>query len=161
MGADTGGQLAVVEHPSAVGPWVPPHSHSREDEFSIVVEGEIGFRSEDDEVVLGPGGYLVKPRDQVHAMWNAGPVPARMIDVFSPCGFENFFADLADLVGSGASTDERALELAGRYGLPPGCGSADRRAPRRLRSDRRTGRFPVWPRGRRLRLAAPTLPRRQ
>jgi len=55
MAADTGGQLAVVEHPFAVGAWGPPHSHSREDEFSIVVESEIGFRSEDDEIVLGSG----------------------------------------------------------------------------------------------------------
>lgn len=116
-GADTGDQLSIVEHPFGVGTWVPPHSHSREDEFSIVVEGEIGFRSEDDEVVLGPGGYIVKPRNQVHAMWNAGPVPARMIEVISPCGFEGFFADLADLVESGTVTDEEAAAVAERYGL--------------------------------------------
>ena len=43
--------------------------------FSIVLEGEIGFRSNDKEVVLGVGGYIVKPRGEVHAMWNAGRVP--------------------------------------------------------------------------------------
>ena len=117
MSADTGGQVAVVEHPFAVGTWVPPHSHSREDEFSIVVEGEIGFRSEDDEVVLGAGGYIVKPRHQVHAMWNAGRVPARMIEIISPGGFEGFFADLADLVEAGTMTEDGAVVLAERYGL--------------------------------------------
>ena len=71
-GVDSGGALAVVEHPFEVGGLVPPHIHHREDEFSIVLEGEIGFRSEDTEVVLGPGGYIVKPRGEVHAMWNAG-----------------------------------------------------------------------------------------
>lgn len=116
-GEDTGGQLAVVEHPFAVGALVPPHSHSREDEFSIVVEGEIGFRSEDDEVVLGPGGYIVKPRHQVHAMWNAGRLPARMIEVISPCGFENFFAELADLTQAGTPDLDVVTALAERYGL--------------------------------------------
>jgi mannose-6-phosphate isomerase-like protein (cupin superfamily) len=49
---------------------VPPHVHTREDEYSIVTEGEIGFRSGDREVVLGAGGYITKPRGELHAMWN-------------------------------------------------------------------------------------------
>ena len=54
-GADSGGALAVVEHPFEVGGVVPPHVHHREDEFSIVLEGEIGFRSDEKDVLLGPG----------------------------------------------------------------------------------------------------------
>ncbi|MBJ7610570.1 MAG: cupin domain-containing protein, partial [Candidatus Dormibacteraeota bacterium] len=68
-GADTGGSVSVVEHPFEVGALVPPHMHTREDEYSIVVEGHIGFRSGDREVVLGPGGYITKPRNEMHAMW--------------------------------------------------------------------------------------------
>ena len=71
-GEDTGGALSVVEHPFEIGALVPPHLHTREDEYSIVLEGEIGFRSGDREVVLGPGGYITKPRNEMHAMWNAG-----------------------------------------------------------------------------------------
>ena len=71
-GPDTGGSVAVVEHPFAVGAYVSAHLHTREDEYSIVVEGEIGFRSGDREAVLGPGGYITKPRGELHAMWNAG-----------------------------------------------------------------------------------------
>ena len=85
-GEDTGGALSIVEHPFAVGALVPPHIHNLEDEYSIVLEGEIGFRSNDREVVLGPGGYIIKPRGEVHAMWNAGSTPARMIEVISPAG---------------------------------------------------------------------------
>ena len=43
-GRDTGGALSIVEHPFPVGALVPPHLHTREDEYSIVTEGEIGFR---------------------------------------------------------------------------------------------------------------------
>jgi quercetin dioxygenase-like cupin family protein len=116
-GDATGGALAMVEHPFEVGALVPPHVHTREDEFSIVLEGEIGFRSEDKEVVLGPGGYIVKPRGEVHAMWNAGGVPARMIEVISPSGFENCFREMVEMVKRGAAEPTAVVELCGRYGL--------------------------------------------
>ena len=74
-GHDTGGALAVVEHPFPVGALVPPHLHTREDEYSIVTEGQIGFRSGDREAVLGAGGYITKPRGELHAMWNAAAPP--------------------------------------------------------------------------------------
>jgi quercetin dioxygenase-like cupin family protein len=63
---DTGGKLAIVENPFPVGALVPPHLHTREDEYSIVTEGQVGFRSGDREVVLGPGGYITKPRRAAH-----------------------------------------------------------------------------------------------
>ncbi|MFP5370443.1 MAG: cupin domain-containing protein [Actinomycetes bacterium] len=116
-GGDTGGSLSVVEHPFEVGALVTPHVHTREDEYSIVTEGEIGFRSGDREVVLGPGGYLTKPRGELHAMWNAGPAPARMIEIISPAGFELFFRDVADLAATGTADVPDFLALAESYGL--------------------------------------------
>src|SRR3954471_13497500 len=70
MGADTGGALAIVEHGFPPGSLVPPHVHTLEDEYSIVTAGEIGFRSGDREVVLGPRGYITKPfvaASQIHS----------------------------------------------------------------------------------------------
>jgi mannose-6-phosphate isomerase-like protein (cupin superfamily) len=116
-GQDTGGAIAVVEHPFAVGTLVTAHLHTREDEYSIVTEGEIGFRSGDREVVLGPGGYITKPRGELHAMWNAGSVPARMIEIISPAGFELFFRDVADLAASGETDISRFAAVADAYGL--------------------------------------------
>jgi hypothetical protein len=84
----------------------------------IVIEGEIGFRSGDREAVLGAGGYITKPRNELHAMWNAGAVPARMIEVISPAGFENFFRELSELLLSVSEPDlSQIAEIAGRYGL--------------------------------------------
>jgi quercetin dioxygenase-like cupin family protein len=117
-GEDSGGALSIVEHPFAVGALVPPHVHHLEDEYSIVLEGEIGFRSNDREVVLGPGGYIVKPRGEVHAMWNAGATPARMIEVISPAGFERFFRELSAMTAVGPPEMQAIAELGERYGLP-------------------------------------------
>lgn len=117
-GADTGGALSVVEHPFEVGSLVPPHVHTREDEVSIVMEGSIGFRSNDQEVVLETGGYIVKPRGQVHAMWNAGAEPARMIEIISPAGFEGFFREMVAITSVRPPEPEEIASLGERYGLP-------------------------------------------
>jgi quercetin dioxygenase-like cupin family protein len=82
--ADDTGSISIVEHVFAPGSLVPPHRHTREDEISYVVEGEVGFRSDGREVSLAAGGYIVKPRGELHAMWNAGPGSARMIEIISP-----------------------------------------------------------------------------
>jgi quercetin dioxygenase-like cupin family protein len=117
FGADTGGTVAIVEHGFPPGALVPPHLHTREDEYSIVTEGLIGFRSGDREAVLGSGGYITKPRGEAHAMWNAGPEPARMIEVISPAGFELFFRAVVDLVEQGGADQERGARLAEEFGL--------------------------------------------
>jgi quercetin dioxygenase-like cupin family protein len=125
-GRDTGGEVAIVEHPFAVGTITAPHRHTREDEHSIVLEGQIGFRSDADEAVLGPGGYITKPRGQMHAMWNAGTAPGRMIEVITPGGFENYFRELSELLAAGPTTGENLheapgfAELAAKYGLTYG-----------------------------------------
>jgi mannose-6-phosphate isomerase-like protein (cupin superfamily) len=116
-GEDTNGAVSIVEHPFPVGALVSPHLHTREDEYSIVTEGQIGFRSGDREVVLGSGGYITKPRGEMHAMWNAGPVPARMIEVISPAGFEGFFCELSELVAGEPPPLDAVVKLADSYGL--------------------------------------------
>jgi quercetin dioxygenase-like cupin family protein len=114
---DTGGAFSIVEHPFPIGAIAPPHMHSREDEYSIVLEGKMGFRSGDREVVLGAGGYIKKPRGEMHSMWNGGGTPARIIELITPGGFERYFRELADLVAGGPPESGAAADLAGRYGL--------------------------------------------
>ena len=116
-GSQTNGAVALVEHPFPVGALVVPHLHTLEDEYSIVTEGEIGFRSGDREVVLAAGGYITKPRGEMHSMWNAGQVPARMIEIISPSGFESFFRELSEMLTAGPPDPELLGPLASRYGI--------------------------------------------
>lgn len=127
-GKTNGGEVSIVEHPFAVGLLTAAHRHTREDEHSIVLSGEIGFRSDDSEVVLGPGGYITKPRGQMHAMWNAGSQPGRIVEIITPGGFENYFRELGELLVEHADDPAgKPLhelpefgELADRYGLTYG-----------------------------------------
>ena len=93
--SDTGG-ISIVQHTFDPGVLIPPHRHTHEDEISCVVFGKIGFRSDGREVSLGAGGYIVKPRGELHSMWNAGDEPARIIEIISPAGFEKYFIELAE-----------------------------------------------------------------
>jgi quercetin dioxygenase-like cupin family protein len=113
------GSVSIVEHLFSPGALVPPHRHTREEEVSYVVSGEIGSRSNGKEVTLAAGGYIVKPRGELHTMWNAGSTPARMIEIISPAGFEKYFLELAGAVAAARGLPDEATmgSLAGRYGL--------------------------------------------
>ena len=118
-GEQTGGLLAVVEHPIEPGRLVPPHIHEREDEYSYVLEGEVGARIGDQEVLAGPGSYLFKPRGVPHTFWNPGRTTARVLEIIVPAGFEHFFDELAGVIAAGLPPDEvelRRREIGGRYG---------------------------------------------
>lgn len=116
-GGDTGGALSIMEYEYAVGTLVAPHRHAFLDEVSIVLEGEVGFRSGDREVVLRPGSYMVKPRGQVHAMWNAGSVPTRMIEIITPAGFEEGLHELSAMMLAGNAEPAAIAALGRRYQL--------------------------------------------
>jgi quercetin dioxygenase-like cupin family protein len=118
-GEATGGTFAIVEHPLAPGTLAAPmHTHTREDEFSFVIEGEVGVRFGDREMVATAGSYIVKPRGIPHTFWNAADRPARLLEIISPAGFEGYFRELAGILAQGGEPDFGAImALAGRYGL--------------------------------------------
>jgi mannose-6-phosphate isomerase-like protein (cupin superfamily) len=109
-GAESGGGVSLVEHPMPPRALAAPlHRHSREDEYSFVLEGRVGALL-GDEIVFGePGDLIFKPRDQWHTFWNAGDTPCRILEIISPGGFEHYFAELG---ASSARPDAGA-----RYGL--------------------------------------------
>jgi len=117
-GAESGGGFSLVEHPmSARALAAPLHRHTREDEYSYILEGHVGALLGDEVLIGAPGDLIFKPRHQWHTFWNAGEEPARLLEIISPAGFEQYFADLVQLGGS-ARADRAALKaLARRYGL--------------------------------------------
>ncbi|MHB8645476.1 MAG: cupin domain-containing protein [Thermomicrobiales bacterium] len=115
IGGDTsGGGFALVEHPMVPhGLAAPLHRHSREDEYSFVLEGRVGALLGGEVVYGEPGDLIFKPRGQWHTFWNAGDEPARILEIISPAGFERFFAELT----AGGPPDPAAMVAgAARYG---------------------------------------------
>ncbi len=117
-GEETGGAYSIVEHPIAPGTLVPPHTHTREDELSYVLEGEVGVKIGDRVMHVTPGAYVFQPRGIPHTFWNAGPAPARLLMVISPAGFETYLREMALVYPqSGPPDPAEVAKLASKYGL--------------------------------------------
>ena len=118
-GDETDGGFSLVEHPMSPRALAAPlHRHTREDEYSYVLEGRMGALLGDEVVDGGPGDLVFKPRNQWHTFWNAGDEPARILEIIAPAGFERFFAELVDLGGVAAGRPAGAwATLCARYGL--------------------------------------------
>jgi mannose-6-phosphate isomerase-like protein (cupin superfamily) len=118
-GDESGGGFSLVEHPMPPRALAAPmHRHSREDEYSFVLEGRVGALLGEELLFGEPGDLIFKPRDQWHTFWNAGDTPARILEVISPAGFERFFDELVERGGDGGPPDpDLLLALAASYGL--------------------------------------------
>src|SRR5215218_317676 len=106
------GGFSLVEHPMPPHALAAPlHRHSREDEYSFVIEGRMGALLGDEVVDAGVGDLVFKPRDQWHTFWNAGDDPCRILEIISPAGFERFFEALVDGPPGTTSPAHYGLEI--------------------------------------------------
>jgi quercetin dioxygenase-like cupin family protein len=128
-GEDTGGAYALIhtEVPPGGGP--PPHVHRREDEAYYVLEGEVAFHADGQDIPATAGAWVTLAKGSRHTFKNTGSATARMLIVVTPSGLERFFAEVG-LEARGQSPPtvtpadiERLLAVAPRYGVeiqPPG-----------------------------------------
>jgi len=117
-GPESDERFSLVEHPMSPHALAAPlHRHNREDEYSYVLEGSLGALLGDEVVIGKPGDLIYKPRAQWHTFWNAGDTPARILEIISPAGFENFFVELDALGGALEAPPAALAELCARYEL--------------------------------------------
>lgn len=113
---NSGGGFSLVEHlmpPRTLA--APLHRHSREDEYSFVIEGRIGAHFDGVEVFATTGDLILKPLGEWHTVWNAGSAPARILEIISPGGFEQAFRAMHAL---GTALDPPAMRrIAADYGV--------------------------------------------
>src|SRR6476660_4137554 len=114
-GSTTNELVSLVEHPMAPRALAAPlHRHSREDEYSYVLEGRMGALLGDEVLEAGPGDLVFKPRGEWHTFWNAGDEPCRILEIIAPAGFERVLGERVDLGGI-AAEPAAVGELCQRY----------------------------------------------
>jgi mannose-6-phosphate isomerase-like protein (cupin superfamily) len=117
-GAVSEGGFSLVEHPMSPRALAAPlHRHSREDEYSYVLEGRMGALLGEEFLEAGAGDLVLKPRGEWHTFWNAGESPCRILEIIAPAGFEGFFDELVDLGGVAQADPATLGEICERYGL--------------------------------------------
>jgi mannose-6-phosphate isomerase-like protein (cupin superfamily) len=108
----TGGHYGLIESRPSAGSSPPLHIHHGVDEAVWVVQGQIRFRCGERDFTVGPGAFVLLPRDIAHTFLVLGDEDAVLIGVLSPGGSERYFADI------GQPTDEPAA--------PPGSPDPER-----------------------------------
>jgi mannose-6-phosphate isomerase-like protein (cupin superfamily) len=79
--------LAIVTiKPRRSGPEL--HAHDVEDDSFYMLEGELVFTVDGDDVAAGPGTFLLIPPGVPHTFANHTDEPARFVNVHAPAGFD-------------------------------------------------------------------------
>lgn len=79
--------LAVITvQPHRDGPGL--HAHESEDDSFYILEGELTFTVDGDDVTAGPGTFVLVPPGVQHHFANRGDAVVRMVNVHAPAGFD-------------------------------------------------------------------------
>jgi len=117
----SGGSMMIEEWGLPPGEMIPPHTHSREDECSFVLEGEMMCYVGGEVLSAPQGSYVIKPRGVSHAFYNSGAGTVKVMEILTPGGaFEGYFDEYEEIVSRQMSDEEHTrarAELGERYGI--------------------------------------------
>ncbi|MFD0772756.1 cupin domain-containing protein [Streptomonospora algeriensis] len=124
---DTHGALGVMEAEIPPGSGPPLHVHQNEDEMFYLLEGTLELTDVDRTFTARAGSFILLPRGSAHRFVNVGETPARMLMLFTPSGFEDFFLEVGRAVVPGepapgpdefAADVDRSMRIATeKYGI--------------------------------------------
>ena len=90
----TEGRFAAYELRMRKGFAAPFHSHQNEDEFFLVLSGNVRLKHGDSEIEGVPGSLAYTPRGIGHS-FHVDSEEARLLLFFGPAGVEGFFREVA------------------------------------------------------------------
>ena len=134
------GRLFIFEGTLEPGMFIPPHTHTHEDEVSAILSGELTIDLGGCISTAAAGALVIKPRRVHHSMWNHTDKPTRVLEIHTPGQLEPYYDRLGQLfaatdIGDGERRTAIA-ELHAEYGiiyhsdLIPEVVAADGRTPR-------------------------------
>jgi mannose-6-phosphate isomerase-like protein (cupin superfamily) len=95
-GEQTRGAYGLIEQVLPAGFASPWHMHHDEDETFYVIEGKITLLCGDARIAAGPGTWAFGPRGIPHGFRVEGNVPARLLLLTTPSGFEQFIVEMSE-----------------------------------------------------------------
>ena len=108
-GAQTEGQLAVMESTYPPGLSVPAHFHAGEDEMLYVLDGELHGYCDDERWTATPGTFVFVRRDRPHGFTVIGDEPARALVIVGPARLDG---QVARVARDGCAPDRRSRRMA-------------------------------------------------
>jgi len=115
--ASTGGAYCAFEQRLAPGQGVPLHVHSREDEVYYILEGQLDMQCGQRSFTAEAGAMVVIPRGIPHAFHNPAETPIRFLNLFIPGGFDDFVAELNQLLPEDAADEDKRNVIRRKYGV--------------------------------------------
>jgi mannose-6-phosphate isomerase-like protein (cupin superfamily) len=76
----------ITMQPRCDGP--PAHEHEAEDDAFYVLDGELTFLVENEELLAGPGTFVLVPPGVRHTFANRSDAIVRMLNIHAPAGFD-------------------------------------------------------------------------
>jgi len=99
----------------------PPHSHSHEDEFFYVRTGSLTFMADNSRKTISAGGFVLLPRNGLHAFWNSSDEDAIVLVGTSKGEFGDFFDAVAvEARQKQAASPQQIGEIVGLLGAERG-----------------------------------------
>lgn len=110
LAASAGLGFSVVEYvvPARFSPPPVLHRQTREDVAVYIIEGELHYWFADGDAIAGPGALVQLPRMAWNRWANERDEPCRMLAIFTPAGFEQYFLDLGTAMAA-SDGDHQAL----------------------------------------------------
>ena len=89
--SETMGKFCLVECLVPPGAGAPPNHHAGETESFYVLDGQVGFMVDGQDILAGPGDHIAVPDGAVHAFQAVGDKPARLLIINAPGDMHDAF----------------------------------------------------------------------
>ena len=122
---DTGGTYSIIEIKVFPNGGPVPHIQTREHEGFYVMEGELSFTIDGEEIIAKSGTFVNVPPNITHSFTNKTNRLVKVLVVLAPAGLENLFIEVGDEVSDptiqpqSMSTDKmkKFADVAPSYGV--------------------------------------------
>ncbi len=112
-GDDTDGEYFVMEGLVPPGGGPPPHVQTREEEAFYILEGEVTFYADGEQIDGTTGSWVNIPKGVRHNFRNETDTTARLLIFFAPAGIERAFREM----GTDAQNPAHIAAVGKKYGL--------------------------------------------